>query len=65
MNVIHITRCATGWQAKHTGPHAADIIRLFDTDTLPLPFTAKASPADVLATVQRLNTFATITITEA
>lgn len=62
INAIHITRNATGWQVKHTGPHAADIIRLFHTDTLPLPFTADAKPADVLATVKRLNTFATVTM---
>jgi len=44
---ITLLRTPTGWCAKFTGPAAAEIMRLFHTDTLPTAFSGKAKAADV------------------
>lgn len=41
--------------AKFTGPHAAEIIRLFNTDTIPTPFDSREMREDVLRAVAGLN----------
>lgn len=55
-NVLTLT-CLNqgGWFATYTGPHTAGIVALFGTGTLPLPYTAQAAPAVVLAAVQAQN----------
>lgn len=44
-----------GWLATFVGPHAAKIAKLFDTCTLPLPWTSQAPLEKVLADVQGRN----------
>ena len=41
--------------ADHYGQIAAELADLFGTTTLPLPFTAEASPELVLSSLRRLN----------
>lgn len=38
-----------------SGPKRHQVLDLFETDTLPLPWTAEASEEDVLADVRRRN----------
>jgi hypothetical protein len=54
-NQIILSLGPTGWNATFVGPHAASIKRLFDTDTLPLPFTTQANPDRVRADVEARN----------
>jgi len=55
VNGITLSRSGTGWMATHTGPHAADIIRLFCTVTIPTAFTPQADPQMVLREIQANN----------
>lgn len=50
-NLLLIARTPEGYTATYGGPHAAEIEALFHTRTLPLPWTAQADPAKVLADV--------------
>ena len=43
------------WHAKFIGPHEESIVRVFGTNTLPLPFTARASADTVRADVEQRN----------
>ena len=54
-NKIQLLRGDNCWLAKHTGPHAARIIELFNTDTLPLPYTLEASSTLVLSELVERN----------
>lgn len=51
-NTITVHLSETGWCATFGGPHAAEIVELFDTATLPLPFTAQAPLQMVLADIR-------------
>jgi hypothetical protein len=51
--VLNVT--AGGWVARHEGSIAADVWRLFGTDTIPTPFTLRTSAERVLATIKELN----------
>ena len=52
--IILYTR-KNSWVAQFVGPHAQEIIRLFGTDVLPLPFTPTANPELVRETVEHRN----------
>ena len=52
---ILVTRTSTGFDATFNGPEAANVLRLFGTNTMPTPFTSKAKIQDVMAEIQRLN----------
>jgi hypothetical protein len=54
-NEILIHLGEQGWQATFTGPHAARIEKLFDSNTIPTAFTARAPLATVIAEVQSRN----------
>ena len=43
------------WCSLHTGPHAAEIVDLFGTATIPTAFFAAMPAAEVLAEIRRLN----------
>jgi hypothetical protein len=47
-----IFKTAAGWFCRYEGPHADEVVRLFGTATLPLPWTAAASAETVLSAVQ-------------
>lgn len=51
MQKIQLTRTKTGWNATYSGAYSDTVFDLFGTRTLPLPYTAAADPADVLATI--------------
>lgn len=51
-NAIQVHLGPQGWNATYTGPHAAEIVELFDTCTIPLPFTSQAPLGMVLADLQ-------------
>ena len=55
MNRITLYRGGNCWLAQFSGPHAMEIRRLFDTDTLPTPFSEAATPNVVLAAIERAN----------
>jgi hypothetical protein len=55
MNEIIIERRIAGWVATYTGPHAAEIIDLFGTDTIPMAFGAAAELPQVRAAIRALN----------
>jgi hypothetical protein len=40
-NAIEIVAMSGVWHARHSGPHARQIQRLFGTDTLPTPWTTE------------------------
>jgi hypothetical protein len=44
-----------GWYGRHTGPHAAEVFRLFGTNTIATPYTAQASPETVRRAIAALN----------
>jgi hypothetical protein len=43
------------WLARHTGPHAGKIRELFDTDTIPTPYSAATPGSYVLRQIQDRN----------
>ncbi len=61
MNTIEIHRGSTGWLATYHGPHANEIIELFGTTTLPLPWTLRAPVGVVLNDLRARTPDATIT----
>lgn len=54
-NAIQIHLGAQGYLATFTGPHAKRIGELFDTCTIPLPYTASMPLGTVIAEVQAKN----------
>ncbi len=52
---ITIYATPTGYNARWSGPEAANIRRLFGTATIPTAYTARARADDVLAAITRLN----------
>lgn len=52
---IEIIRTATGYNAKYHGWHRAAIVKLFNTDILPTPYTTAANAQDVVRDIQRRN----------
>jgi hypothetical protein len=52
MNRILVTRNARGYFAQFIGPHAARVVGLFGTDTLPCPFGPNADVAKVVAAIE-------------
>jgi len=55
MNKITLILNHTGWLARFSGPHAADMQDLFGSDTIPTGFTVEAQPAHVLMQISALN----------
>ena len=49
---IELILIGNHWLAKHSDP---EVLRLFETDTIPTPFTAYADRDEVLQTIQTLN----------
>lgn len=41
--------------ARHLGPHAAETVRLFGTDTVPCPWDSRQPRADILREIKKLN----------
>jgi len=41
--------------AKHHGPHAAEVVRLFGTDTIPCPWDSREPREDILAEIKKRN----------
>jgi hypothetical protein len=54
-NRILIHLGASGWLATYQGPHARQIIELFDTATIPTAYTSRAPLGTVLREIQNLN----------
>jgi hypothetical protein len=54
-NAIQIHLGPQGWLGTFTGPHAKRIGELFDTCTLPLPYTSAMPLGTVIAEVQARN----------
>jgi hypothetical protein len=44
-----------GWMAAYVGPHKEEILNLFGTDTLPLPFMSATRASVVIDTLQRTH----------
>lgn len=61
-NSIELSRGTASWNAKYLGPHAEYVQSLFETDTLPTPFTPQAKPETVLAEIQKLNPGVSVTL---
>ena len=55
MNKILVSLTRDGWVCRFVGPHAASIVELFGTDTIPSAYTARCSGSDVLAGIRALN----------
>lgn len=55
MNKITLILNHTGWLARFSGPHAADMQDLFGSDTIPTGFTVNAEAAHVLMQISALN----------
>lgn len=54
-NAIQIIEGSAGWMAKFTGPHSAEVFKLFRTCVIPTAFGSSAPRSVVLAEVQKLN----------
>lgn len=63
-NRIRLYRTDREWMAKFDGPHATEIQRLFETDTIPTAFTEKAEASTVQARIQALNPDCQVTVLE-
>jgi hypothetical protein len=50
-----VFKTAAGWHVRYEGPAAAEILALFGTATLPLPWTANATAERVVAAVVALT----------
>lgn len=55
MNSIIITKRGDAWIARFTGEHAATIIELFGSDTVPTPYTLATPCAAVVAEIKARN----------
>ena len=55
MDTIALTIENGSWVAKHTGAHAAEVIDLFGSDTIPTAFTDVAPYNVVVAKIRQLN----------
>lgn len=64
MNRIVLFRASQGWMAQYVGPHRAQVMSLFETDTVPTAFTSQARKDVVLREISRLNPTVTIQCTE-
>ena len=62
MNQIILINGRELWEAKHVGPNAASIIRLFGTDTIPTPFSNHVDSDTVRAKIQSLNPDVFVTV---
>jgi hypothetical protein len=64
VKTITLIPTPSGWVARYSGDHTdvLDILELFGTDTLPLPFTPNASPQMVLADVVGREPDAVVTL---
>jgi hypothetical protein len=56
---IRLRKSTTGWTAQFSDPA---VLRLFGTDTLPLPYTAKAPAETVIANVREGHPTAAIEV---
>jgi hypothetical protein len=54
-NSILIHLSSTGWLATYCGPHAREIIDLFDDCTIPTAYTSAAPLATVISEIQARN----------
>lgn len=54
-NAIIIKRGSSCWNARYVGPHAAEIRKLFGTDTLPTPYRLEMPVDEVVSLVQQRN----------
>lgn len=52
---ITLFKANGGWMAQHSGEGSENIIELFETDTLPTPFSDSQSADSVRDTIERLN----------
>lgn len=52
---ITLFRSATGIMAQYEGERRAEVMELFEADTLPTGFTGSAEKESVLATIRKLN----------
>lgn len=56
METATLFRTTRGWFVQfHAGPRREEVVRLFQTDVLPLPWTAQALYPIVLDHFQQLN----------
>ncbi len=62
MNRIVLTRGNKSWNATFYGPHADNILGLFGTRTLPLPFAVNALPETVLQEIELNNPHCSVEI---
>lgn len=54
-NAIRLERQNSVWVGVYEGPHRENIMELFQTDTLPCPYTEQVPGSEVLAAVQERN----------
>jgi len=54
-NSIKLWSDGVYWRATFQGPQAAEVVRLFGTDTLPTPYKSHVSAERVLALVRSRN----------
>jgi hypothetical protein len=59
-NYIDLFTVDGSWMVRFRGPHAKEIGKLFDGDTLPTAFTAVMPYVEVKARIEKLNPAATV-----
>lgn len=64
MNAIELAIIGQSWTARFSGPHAAQVKKLFFTDILPLPYTPQAAAEMVLTETQKRNPGVIVTLRE-
>jgi hypothetical protein len=63
MNTIRLHVAAGAWHATYSGPHAAEIVALFGSATIPTAFTDRAPLATVREALRARNPGVTIVAT--
>jgi hypothetical protein len=62
MNKIILSRKGIGWFAQYVGPHAAEIRRLYGSDTIATPWLFNASAKFVREDITRHNPNVTVEV---
>jgi hypothetical protein len=61
---LHRSPDSKCWLAVFSGPHAAEMVDLFGTATMPLPWCHTAKAEDVLRSQVRANPYCMVTISD-
>jgi hypothetical protein len=64
MDTIELFKTDQGWMARFSGLCEREIVRLFQTNVIPTPFTVDANAYDVLSEIAKRNPDANVVLVD-